>query len=461
MSNIYGQLTWIVTLLIFLFLSACGSGDSDSVVTADDTLAPVITLNGDATISHYWGRDYVDAGATAVDDVDGEVNVTVSGEVNTEVAGDYTLIYTAIDSSNNSSQLTRLVTVMAQRPFITTWDTRIQGFSLYNQIEITTSGEGFDYSVDWGDDTVEHNMTGNVRHSYESPGIYTIKITGDFPHLYMRPLGYSYEFDAELFYSDNDKLLSVEQWGDIKWRSMHAAFREVSNLAIMAQDMPNLSQVTDMSYMFYGAEHFNQSIGAWDVSNVTNMSYMFYSVRYFNQEIGVWDVSNVTDMSYMFHGANQFNKNIADWDVSSVTNMEHMFTFAGNFNQDISHWNVSGVVNMRLMFYRAELFNQDIGHWDVSSVIDMTGMFSEAILFNQDLSAWDVSNVTSMGSFFDNVTLSSDNYDALLLGWANLELQKDIFFNAGNSQYSEKSAAARQHIIDYFEWTIKDNGQIN
>ena len=31
----------------------------------------------------------------------------------------------------------------------------------------------------------------------------------------------------------------------------------------------------------------------WDVSNVTDMSYMFYEVKEFNQPLNNWDVSNV------------------------------------------------------------------------------------------------------------------------------------------------------------------------
>jgi surface protein len=45
----------------------------------------------------------------------------------------------------------------------------------------------------------------------------------------------------------------------------------------------------------------------------------------FNEPIGSWDVSNVTDVSYMFDGAKSFNQNIGSWDVSSVTDMGSMF----------------------------------------------------------------------------------------------------------------------------------------
>ena len=43
-------------------------------------------------------------------------------------------------------------------------------------------------------------------------------------------------------------------------------------------------------------------ISKWDVSNVTNMSEMFYKAKEFNQDISGWDVSKVTncdDFSYL------------------------------------------------------------------------------------------------------------------------------------------------------------------
>jgi hypothetical protein len=41
------------------------------------------------------GTDFTDPGATANDDTDGDVTVTVSGAVDTATAGVYTLTYTA------------------------------------------------------------------------------------------------------------------------------------------------------------------------------------------------------------------------------------------------------------------------------------------------------------------------------------------------------------------------------
>ncbi len=76
-----------------------------------DTTPPVITLNGDSNITVTQGESYNELGATAVDDVDGNVSVTISGSVDTSTVGVYTITYTATDSSNNSATITRTVNV--------------------------------------------------------------------------------------------------------------------------------------------------------------------------------------------------------------------------------------------------------------------------------------------------------------------------------------------------------------
>ena len=162
----------------------------------------------------------------------------------------------------------------------------------------------------------------------------------------------------------------------------------------------NVSNVTDMSFMFCSEVSFNEDISRWDVSNVTNMSAMFLFARRFNGDISHWDVSNVTDMSHMFDCAVAFNGDVSRWDVSNVTNMSCMFNLAKAFNGDVSCWDVSNVTDMSSMFDQAKAFNGDVSRWDVSNVTDMSGMFAYAKRFNGDISHWDVSNVTDMSGMF-------------------------------------------------------------
>jgi len=124
----------------------------------------------------------------------------------------------------------------------------------------------------------------------------------------------------------------------------------------------NVSQVTDMSYMFYGCR-FNQALDKWDVGKVTDMSYMFYMAYEFNQNLNSWNVGKVTDMSYMFYMAYEFNQNLNSWHVGKVTDMYGMFYGAGKFNQNLNSWNIGKVANTSYMFYGAYKFNQDLCRW--------------------------------------------------------------------------------------------------
>jgi len=81
----------------------------------------------------------------------------------------------------------------------------------------------------------------------------------------------------------------------------------------------NTYEFIEFQFELLGATAFNQSIGDWDVSNVTNMSFMFQDAYAFNQPIGDWDVSNVTAMNLMFDGAASFNQDLSSWSVANVT----------------------------------------------------------------------------------------------------------------------------------------------
>ena len=120
--------------------------------------------------------------------------------------------------------------------------------------------------------------------------------------------------------------------------------------------------------------------------------------------IGQWDVSQVTDMSRIFFQRDTFNYGVSHWDVSRVSNMQGMFAYAGYFNQDLSKWDVSRVTDMTAMFSYAHFFNQDVSHWDVSRVSNMQGMFAGANSFQQTLcgTAWVNSNALKTEMFSDS-----------------------------------------------------------
>ena len=88
----------------------CGNYESST-----DHEGPVITLNGDSTINLNKGDGYKEPGVkSVVDDTDGNLNVddvTIKGEVDTNTVGTYEITYSASDSLNNKSEVTRKVVV--------------------------------------------------------------------------------------------------------------------------------------------------------------------------------------------------------------------------------------------------------------------------------------------------------------------------------------------------------------
>ena len=83
------------------------SGDSSS----SDTTPPVIILNGENAISLDIDSPYIEEGAVALDEVDGEVAVIISGTVDATTAGIYTITYNASDTAGNIATAERKINV--------------------------------------------------------------------------------------------------------------------------------------------------------------------------------------------------------------------------------------------------------------------------------------------------------------------------------------------------------------
>ncbi|MFA8439974.1 immunoglobulin-like domain-containing protein [Pueribacillus sp. YX66] len=81
-----------------------------------DSEAPVITLNGDNPMIVKQGDEFIDPGATAEDNFDGDVSddIEVSGadDIDTSTIGEYTITYTVSDSVGNVATVERTVNVV-------------------------------------------------------------------------------------------------------------------------------------------------------------------------------------------------------------------------------------------------------------------------------------------------------------------------------------------------------------
>ncbi|MBV7439833.1 DUF285 domain-containing protein [Weeksellaceae bacterium TAE3-ERU29] len=178
--------------------------------------------------------------------------------------------------------------------FITTWKVD----ETDEKITIPTyPNENYNYTVQWeGVDNPlnkgEIMSTGDTPIVFPEAGRYRVIINGKFPRIYFNNSG------------DKDKILTVEQWGGIKWKSQENAYYGCKNLMISATDSPNLSQVTSLENMFKDAYSINQDLSDWNVSNIITMEGMFENAHSFNQNLESWDMSNVSNINNMFKNSN-------------------------------------------------------------------------------------------------------------------------------------------------------------
>jgi prepilin-type N-terminal cleavage/methylation domain-containing protein len=121
-NNIYQII--IIGMAKWNGLIACGTFKNMKVVgNASDCncnmIPPVITLLGGNSITIYVGDAYTDPGATASDDIDGDItsNIQVTSNLNSTIPGTYTITYNVVDSSGNAaSPVTREVIVQGLDP---------------------------------------------------------------------------------------------------------------------------------------------------------------------------------------------------------------------------------------------------------------------------------------------------------------------------------------------------------
>ena len=190
------------------------------------------------------------------------------------------------------------ISMQAQsNPFITKWKTTQANENI--SIPVNTAFN-YDYTIDWGDGTVETNQTDSASHTYVTAGEYEVKISGIFEAIRFKlPRGGNHP--------SRNNIIDIIQWGDIAWKSFDSAFSSCENLTMTATDAPDLTEVTSLNRMFVGATSFDGDVSNWDTRTIVDMDFMFSSASSFNVDISGWDVSNVTSMSSMLNAATSFS----------------------------------------------------------------------------------------------------------------------------------------------------------
>ena len=473
-------------------------------ITANLNGGDLVTPDNELTFNIYGSADnYASPIAnlgSAVNDAKVSVLNGVVTIINVDVGNETSFKISSIDAAGNEAVLSDT----SDTPFIIEIDSTESGVSNTDQFQFTGAEGDYDVVAKQNGVVIEtfNNLSDESTITFATSGIYDLEVMPKD----------SNGFNIIRFGGggDKDKMLDIKLWGTIVWSTFNSAFNNCDNMLVTATDIPDLSQVTSLKSMFEEATSVNPDVSNWDTSNVTDMealflraasanpntsnwdvsnvtdmrrmfrqassanpdtsnwnvssvtdmSYMFESASSANPNTSNWDVSSVTDMGFMFESASSANPNTSNWDVSNVTDMRRMFRDASSANPDTSNWNVSSVTDMSFMFLGASSANPNTSNWNVSSVTDMRSMFRFATVANPNVSNWDVSNVTDMSYMFEDSALSVENLTAIYENWSQLNLQQNVSFSAGNTKYNASGQAGRDILVNTYNWTITDGGQV-
>ncbi|MBC7088735.1 MAG: BspA family leucine-rich repeat surface protein, partial [Tissierellales bacterium] len=249
-----------------------------------------------------------------------------------------------------------------------------------------------DSIVDWGDLSSSHITSAtdpDILHNYSGAGTYTVTISGIMEGFCMAGV------DAPCLTAISGGSCHIFKFlgGDVYG---YGAFDECINLVTANIPDWNISQVTDLTYLFWECHSLEVChLENWDTSSVTLM-------------VDMWD-----DATF-----NLTSIDLSNWNTSNVTSFSDMFTSGGG----------------------ASALTEIIGteNWDVSSATNMSGMFEGLDgLLTINLTGWDTTNVTDMNHMFSDCTSLTTAMDSSIF-WDNLGGGTSVlnytlcFYNATN-----------------------------
>ena len=237
----------------------------------------------------------------------------------------------------------------------------------------------------------------------------------------------------------------------------------------------NTSEMTDMSYMFYGCENLQSlDVSNFNTENVTDMSVMFrkcknlqsLDVSNFNTakvknmdnmfadcwrlqslDLSNFNTENVTNMQFMFYWCNNLQSlNVSNFNTANVENMKGMFYSCSKLQSlDVSSFNTENVTDMYKMFYYCRnMQSLDLSNFNTENVTNMEDMFGQCReLQSLDLSSFNTANVENMSYMFEycnklNAIYASDKFTT-----SNVTSSNQMFYNcfslSGDIAYDNKT----------------------
>lgn len=124
----------------------------ERIVNVIDDISPEITLNGLEKINILINGQYIEQGAKAIDNYDGDItdNISITSKLDLTKEGEYQIIYEVTDSSNNTSKITRTINVTNNEVLTKP----INSFSLNGYFESTILKKTEDIGTSYLNDTI-------------------------------------------------------------------------------------------------------------------------------------------------------------------------------------------------------------------------------------------------------------------------------------------------------------------
>lgn len=229
----------------------------------------------------------------------------------------------------------------------------------------------------------------------------------------------------------------------------------------------NPKSATTLASAFWGDSLFTGTgLENWDVSNVSNMNYIFTNCISFDCDLGAWNTESATTMTSTFWDCRLYDgRGLENWDVSKIGDFQWLFGLSA-ITQDISGWDMSSAQYLSGMFYQCPVFNVDLSAWNTSNVETGVDMFVSAAAYNQPIEKWDLGKMyagaeAGFDRAFNGTAMSTVNYDLALDAWANETYHSTptgMVLGISGTQYTAAQQANRDKLVNDFAWVITDAG---
>ena len=266
--------TYIITYNVSDDTGKAASEVTRTVIVAADIVAPVITLTGSDTINVTLGDAFTDPGATATDNVDGDIttSIVVSGDtVDVNTAGTYTITYNVSDAAGNpATEVTRTVIVAA--PGACTAETTESYSAADLNMTFLTDPSAFVISDGAGFEWIDNPDSDNAVNTSCKVG--QITKSGQFPYD-----NNQFDLDGKLDFNNNSGL-KIKVWSGLADTQVRIKLEEIGNPGNNIEQELTTSVISGWEELIFpfssaDSDKFNKIVIFFDLDENNTDTYYF------------------------------------------------------------------------------------------------------------------------------------------------------------------------------------------